>query len=467
MDTYTTTKGDYQIELAKKNKSGDKRIHDARDKLENKVIRFTDFHQKVVKNVPSNARDFRRYVKMKYYNHPHYQHYAPTLKNFDFYKPEEGKKFYANPDTWMFDIIYFSNYGNKRKAEELENPHKRQTQPDKDIPYKQVAYLIGININTRYAVGRRIEGKKVSDLIPAFQSLLENELEDMKQLIFDGESAISSKPFQEFCINKGINLRTTNSGIHTQTAPIDRLCRTLRDYYTKFYIANLEEGVKDSKINQWEYYNRKEDSKDLDDKLFTEGIYIRNLFNGTYQTHAPPIPIKYYVCYDEDSEEEFNEGDADIFLEKPKKMSSYDVIKEVDELYEVIDYYNKKPHNGLINILKKASKLFRIPLQIKDEDITPENINQMKGLELLIIKYCQFYNNHLVKKSHKFKLGDKVIVYDCFSSNKGSLKRNTQNILLGDWEIVSINNEIYGVYNNETKKLLHVSKYMVSPLGSH
>ena len=35
--------------------------------------------------------------------------------------------------------------------------------------------------------------------------------------------------------------------------------------------------------------------------------------------------------------------------------------------------------------------------------------------------------------------------------------------LLGDWEIVSINNEIYGVYNNETNKLLHVSKYMIAP----
>ena len=41
------------------------------------------------------------------------------------------------------------------------------------------------------------------------------------------------------------------------------------------------------------------------------------------------------------------------------------------------------------------------------------------------------------------------------------MKRNHDEILLGDWEIVSINNDIYGVYDNGTKKLLHVSKYIM------
>ena len=48
---------------------------------------------------------------------------------------------------------------------------------------KQVIYLVGININTRYAVIRRVNGKSVNDLIPAFESLLAKELKNKITLL--------------------------------------------------------------------------------------------------------------------------------------------------------------------------------------------------------------------------------------------------------------------------------------------
>ena len=38
---------------------------------------------------------------------------------------------------------------------------------------------------------------------------------------------------------------------------------------------------------------------------------------------------------------------------------------------------------------------------------------------------------------------------------------NRNEYLIGDWEIYSKDNEIYGVVDNNNERLIHVSKYML------
>ena len=126
----------------------------------------------------------------------------------------------------------------------------------------------------------------------------------------------------------------------------------------------------------------------------------------------------------------------------------------------VIDYYNNKPHNGLIRIFKAAEDLFHIKLNL--DEVTPRQVNDNPELEKIIIEYCRDYNRNVVEPSPEYKIGDKVIVYDCFKKDRGNLQRNEKTPLMGDWEIVSKENEIYGVQNKNTNQLLHVSKYMLN-----
>ena len=421
---------------------------DSRERLFKKgygtAIVTRDIDPKRLELIPSTARNANKAVLLGVDNYKYWDKFKPISKQHNLYDPKQGKKFYGPPGTWMFDILYFSNYGSKKTK-------------DKKLEYQQAIYLIGININTRYAVGRRIEGKSVKDLIPAFEDMLQNELDDnINLLIFDGEKAISSTLFEEFCQEHNINVRITYPGIHTQTAPIDRLCRTLRDYYTKMFMSKLKRGTEHDigitmdfylKKNPWKY-NQK-----LKDQMLTESIYTRQIFDGNHRQLLAPIPIQYYKT---------DKGEYWKLTPKTVLKNSYE---KGDELYDVIEYYNNKQHHGLTKILKHASTIFGIVLQIRDEDITPKNVHNSKGLELLIIKYCQFYNKN-IEPSHQFNIGDKVEVYDCFSTDRGSLRRDNNEILMGDWEIVSKDNEIYGVVNNVNNQLLHVSKYMLRSLNA-
>ena len=467
--------------------------------------------------IPSSARNFNRYFKLGIQNHPYYSHFKPSFKETNLYNKKQGKKLYGVPGTWMFDIIYFSNHGKKNKKES-ESLSKSLT-VDR-LSYNQSIYLVGININTRYAVARRIEGKKVKDLKKAFKDLLDNEFkvvskkpekivtkmiryidkygdeydkeadrvtkkdligatnieyyddieydehEDdnklyLKVIIFDGESAIRSKEFQEFCSERNIKIRTTHSGIHTQTAPIDRLCRTLRDIFTKAFMLKSQgfETKFSQNINDLltELESNPIKSREIKNKLYTEAIYARQLFNGETE-HTAPIPLQYWRCLNHD----YYKKD-DLKTEEQKNYELYYDEYLCDELYDVVDYYNTKQHKGLTKLLKEASEHFRVPLEIKDEEITPENIHKKPGLELLIIKYCEWYNKEIDKIETKFEIGDKVNVCDCFTTEKGSLERNNAVNLLGDWEVVDKKGETYAVYNNINHRLLHVSKYMLSP----
>ena len=96
---------------------------------------------------------------------PYWEYFIPKPYRVNLYDKDQGKKHFNLPGTWMFDIMYFSNYGNKNIKDKTD-----------ERAYQQAIYLIGININTRFAVGRRINGKNVDDIIPPFKDLLKHEL---------------------------------------------------------------------------------------------------------------------------------------------------------------------------------------------------------------------------------------------------------------------------------------------------
>lgn len=413
------------------------KIANSRYLVHNTVI-TDNIDQQKMDLIPSNSRNMIKATILGLEGYPYWEFFKPQTKQYNLYDPKQGRKFYGEPGTWMFDLLYFTNYGRKKTK-------------DKNVVYKQVIYLVGININTRFAVARRIDGKSVKDLIPPFEDLLKKELKNnISLVIFDGEKAISSKKFEEFCLKHNISVRITYPGIHTQTAPIDRLCRTLRDYFTKMFMSKIFQGTEYNMTTKFNDYFRQPwfNNDSLKEALTTEGLYTRQIFDGTHSRLLAPIPIQYYkdmngICYEYVPSETIWNGEVR------------------DELYDVIQYYNNKQHHGLTKILKHAASTFGIPLNIRDEDITPNNVHHSIELERMVIQYSKYYNRN-VKPSPQFNIGDKVVVYDCFTTDRGSLQRNERIPLMGDWEIVSKDNEIYGVRNNIDKQLLHVSKYMLN-----
>ena len=399
----------------------------------------------LLESLPSTARNKYKYVELGLTNFPYYEYFKPLSKP-TLYKKKQGKKFVGPPGTWMFDLMYFSDYNTKKYR-------------------KQAIYLLGININTRYAVCRRVRGKKVSDLIPAFEDLLQHELNGkIRLLIFDGEKAISSKEFETYCKEHNINVRITYPGIHTQTAPIDRLCRTIRDYFTKFYMhhhkpINITYRFTDPWLKNNIYKH----------KIMEQAINIRKMFNGEDRYKIAPIPSEFVSYYDKlkdddvyaikDSAQEFQYKQTPSRYEKDGDYVS-------DELYNIVSYYNNRKHNGLVRLLKDASFLFQRSLNCSVDDITPTFVNESPYLESMIIQYCRYYNTEIVEQGDIYNIGDKVRVYDCFTSDRGNLARNNTELLIGDWEIVSKDGEIYGVFNNSTNQLLHVSKYMLRSLNA-
>lgn len=366
--------------------------------------------------IPSTDKDYRQYSNLELRNYQYRDYYLPP-QGTTLYRKDEGKMFVAPPKTWMFDITYFN-----------DNQYKQN----------EVNVLLGININTRYAVARVIDGKDADTLIHAFEDLLNKELKDqIKTLIFDGEPGISSVKFQNFAKDK-FDVKITYSNIHTQTAPIDRLCRTLKHYFMKGYMYEHED-ISRLIENPFARNNL---------ELYDKALLVKQMFKGVNNIIAP-VPSLYSKSNKKIVEEE----------DLPKYPNS-DIEHEI---YDIVYYYNHKQHNGLIRILNKASKTFNIKLPVHYSKITPYFVHNRPDLESLIMKYCTYYNSFIVKKSPKYRIGQRVNVYDTINKT-GSLFGNEHNFLLGRWIVTGYNGENYEVTNIDNDSVKYVSKYMIVPL---
>lgn len=293
--------------------------------------------------------------------------------------------------TWMFDIIYFNDH-------------------DKD----KSRFLLGININSRYAVGRELHGKTVKDIIEAFEEILQEVT--IKSIIFDGEPGISSQEFTSWTTKNKIKLRVTASKIHTQTAPIDRLCRTIRRYWFKWYVLN------DPSYDAFDKLPYKRDP----DKLLEKMLRYRHLFK--------------------------------------KGSKEISQIPHEEEFRELLFYYNHHPHKGLRMLFESAADSYPDEFQLRGypgldfRKITPYDVHVRPYLEYIIVKYCVDFNNSV--ELPKRKIGDVVRIYNVLENYEGSLQPNVLEMDPNEYVIKSINGGFYRIISRNGDER-NISEYMI------
>lgn len=387
------------------------------------VINLNTNLNKIFNEIPSVDRSRRQYELMRqlpsiYTKDPNY--FKPLSKH-NLYDPSISKKHVGPRHSWMFDIIYFNDHNkNKRLAEKTK-------------------FLIGININTRYAVGRRLEDKTLYSLIKAFEEICKKV--DIKYIIFDGEPGISSKEFLNWATERRIKVRITASKLHTQTAPIDRLCRTLRRYWMKYYIINDKNYKKFA--NEFPY-------KINQDELITQMLKYREIFSKGSTTSIGQVPRRYNLI-----------GNEVEYVKDYREDGRY------DEFEDLLEYYNNKPHNGIKRILDEARIYYPIStfkierrgkLIVKDiNQITPSDVEQNPGIEMIIVKYCNDYNKNVIEP--KRKLGDSVRIYDVVEKREGSLQPRIKDVDPKVYKIDKIRGGYYHLKADDGSER-NVSKYM-------
>ena len=208
---------------------------------------FEQLKASLIKNLPSSSHQntlqinfsldnggypYRSYSKLKSlyddFNTYKFKSMVKPLNNFD-EKESKNKyslKTYSNVKySFIGDIFFESNIS---------------------------AFLLLININTRYAYAYQLgevdikeiinvdennkeyemkyttKGKKTTEeLIKAFNMFLKDS--HINILRFDGERAIGSEEFKKYLKKNNIKFIPAIPGVHTSLSLIDRLCRTLRD----------------------------------------------------------------------------------------------------------------------------------------------------------------------------------------------------------------------------------------------
>ena len=378
------------------------------------VISLDDELLNKYERVPSINRSNQEYIFRKLIEtseHPLYtDYYKPKSKN-NLFKKDEANKFCGPRHSWMFDIMYFSNSDGIT-----------------------VNYLVGIEINTRFAIGLRIKDKSTESLIRAFDQIRQNET--IKYIRFDGEAGINSNDFEKYCRKNNISLLISKPKIHTQTALVDRLCRTLRRYFIKWYMFNHPE------------YQRILTTKPLVPKYMSDMskhvLQVRKYFakEGESKNMISPIPRLYIIR--RNGNKEYVNDDTHRYVH--------------DEFLDVIEYYNNKLHKRLTRILEEAVQHFNVlSIQIPWKNITPSFVHENIEIESIIANYCKEYN---LKNPNIYVQGDEVNIYQF---GDGSLQPKE---LLPDLDNPYVIKEILGnVFRvgkeNSNNKDKWISKYFI------
>ena len=232
------------------------------------------------------------------------------------------------------------------------------------------AFLIFINVNTRYAIAEQLgftrvekyidvdsqteniqlkystqNRKSISVIKKAFENILNRN--KISRIIFDGEPSIRSQEFKEFLETNNIEINDSKLLIRTSLSIIDRFCRTIRDMAFTMDLEILSQ-------------------EDMDQ--------IINLYNKC--RHETLTRILY-------------ESEHLISIGKIK----YDLVS-VESLVE------------------------RFP-----NGISPNDVNKDENLEMMFISYCMRYNFIISMKSN-YELANGILVRIVEYQNKFSKKRN-------------------------------------------
>ena len=191
--------------------------------------------------------------------------YIPRLNNYD--KKEAKKlqyKTYSMPGGFIGDL-FFPLSGSRNSAESAAIPVGRK-----------IAFLLLIEINTRYAYAYQLGNVNVKEIINVDDNTYEREvvaettklkttkslIEAMKKFLkdvdfitslrFDGETGIKADLFQKFLKEHNIKFIPTLKQQHSSLSLIDRLTRTIRDMAFNMDVEIVDQSIMNIILK---YYN--------------------------------------------------------------------------------------------------------------------------------------------------------------------------------------------------------------------
>jgi hypothetical protein len=239
---------------------------------------------------------------------------------------------------------------------------------------RDIAFLLLININTRYAYAYRLgkvdekvvhnvdenqdehevtyvtKGQKtIGSLKKAFNKHLETH--SINLLRFDGERAINSEGFERYLRSKNIKYAPSIPGTHTSLSLIDRLCRTIRDIAFNLNIDIIPSQTTMNKILK--YYNeaRHEGLTNIIFKSHPELKSKYSFISPSIMEHNPELEkiyikecIKYNFYISTQPDYELNKNDIVKVVSTVGKLGKkrtildkddYKIIKQSGNIYEL------------------------------------------------------------------------------------------------------------------------------------
>ena len=271
---------------------------------------------------------------------------------------------------------------------------------------KDFAFLLLININTRYAYAYKLGDVEEKEIINIDENRKEYEIKyatkgqktikslkkafnqhlkhhPINMLRFDGERAIGSYEFQEFLKKKNIKFVETKLNSHTSLSIIDRLCRTIRDIA---FNLNIE----------------------LDNPSTTS--------------------------------------------QSGSKISPQIVNQAIMD--KILNYYNEARHDTLTQTLFKAYP----ELKSKYKFISPSIMEHNPELEKLFVKECVKYN-FFISSQNDFELNKNDIVK--IVSNEGKLGKRRAILDKDDYKVVDKVGNVYELKNVRTGEKIYKPRFEI------
>ena len=112
-----------------------------------------------------------------------------------------------------------------------------------DIYFRsKIPYLLCIEINSRYAWIKKLKSKQTNDVLEVLKEFVYDC--NPSTITCDEESAFRSISVIDYLRSENINLKISLAQLHTDLAPINRLCRTLNEMCETHKDKSIEDIVK-------------------------------------------------------------------------------------------------------------------------------------------------------------------------------------------------------------------------------
>ena len=336
-------------------------------------------HQKVSFVFDSNGYPYRSLNKLKSLYDDFDNEKFKQVKHYNNFDIKESKKEYSLRTcskvkyTFIGDIFFESN---KSAFLLLINVNTRFAYAYQlgDIEVKEI-----INVddnNKEYEVILAKQGKKTTDeLIKAFNKHL--KVSPVNILRFDGEKAIASKEFKDYLNKHNIKFIPAITVAHTSLSLIDRLCRTIRDI-----AFNLNASSSSNARN-------------------IDGIFTQIQMN------------------------------------------------------KILNYYNNSRHETLTNIIFKSHPEMKRQFSF----ISPSIMNDNEELEKIFVEECLKYNYDIVSNSD-YKLNKNDVVRITSEKNKLGKKRTILD--KDDYKVIGQEGNIYKLKNVRTNKTTFKPRFEIA-----